>query len=238
MNKESGNALWLILIAIFLLGGLTVLLSRTGSQTEDTGNAEQMQIVASNILGYAASIEQGIQTLLMRGCSENEISFWYDSNKDGTENSSDDYYNPNAPSDRTCHIFSTTGAGLNYQDMGAKIGVANQMLFGTATVGRAIKGIGNDNKTDLYLHIGTSGGTKAAMEPFCKTVNRMGGIPTAPFPSTTIIQSVAAGQKFVGTFFNSSVSVFDMSSWRKKSKYFCYEHNATTYFFSYVILAR
>lgn len=107
MNKQSGNALWFILIAIGLLGLLTVSLSRSGSGTNDTGSFEQNQIIASEILTYAKSIENAVQSLLARGCSENEISF---------ENSVvAGYENPNSPTDKSCHVFDVAGAGMTYE---------------------------------------------------------------------------------------------------------------------------
>ncbi len=113
-DKEAGNALIFILIAIVLLGLLTVTLTRSGDSTNDTGDFEQNQIAASEILTYAKSIENAVQSLLARGCSENEISFWHDSDGNGTEDGSDDYYNDKSPTDRSCHVFDVSGVGLNY----------------------------------------------------------------------------------------------------------------------------
>lgn len=105
--KQNGNALIFILIAIALLGLLTVTLSRSGDSTNDTGDFEQNQIIASEILAYAKSIENAVQSLLARGCSENELSFENDVVAG--------YENPNSPADNSCHIFDTAGAGMTYQ---------------------------------------------------------------------------------------------------------------------------
>jgi len=114
MNTQKGNALWFILIAIGLLGLLTVMLSRGGSSTNETGDYEQNVIAANEILSYAKNMENAVQGLLARGCSENELSFWHDSDDNGTEDASDDYYNPNSPTDHSCHIFDVAGAGLSW----------------------------------------------------------------------------------------------------------------------------
>ncbi len=113
--KQSGNALIFILIAIALLGLLTVTLSRSSDSTNDTGDFEQNQIAASEILSYAKSIENAVQMLLVRGCSENELSFWHDSDGNGTEDGSDNYYNDESPTDRSCHVFDVAGAGMTYE---------------------------------------------------------------------------------------------------------------------------
>lgn len=104
--RESGNALWFILIAILLLGLLTSMMTRSGSSTNDTGDYEQLTIQANEILNYAKSIENGVQSLLARGCSENEISF--------EANNNSGYTNPNSPTDNSCHVFEPAGAGLAY----------------------------------------------------------------------------------------------------------------------------
>lgn len=106
--SHSGNALIFILIAIALLGLLTVSMSRSGSNTNDTGSYERDQIAASEILTYAKSIENAVQSLLARDCSENEISF--------ENNLVAGYENLNAPNDNSCHIFNVAGAGLTYQN--------------------------------------------------------------------------------------------------------------------------
>ncbi len=114
MKHQSGNALWFILVAIGLLGLLTVMMSRSSSSTNETGGYEQNIIHANKILSYAKSMENAVQSLLARGCSENDISFWHDSDGNGTENGSDDYFNANSPTDRSCHVFDVAGAGLTW----------------------------------------------------------------------------------------------------------------------------
>ena len=115
MNTQKGNALWFVIVAIGLLGLLTVMLSRTGSNTNETGSFERNVIQANEILSYAKNVENAVQALLARGCSENDISFWHDSDGNGTEDASDDYYNDNSPPDHSCHVFDVAGAGLTWQ---------------------------------------------------------------------------------------------------------------------------
>lgn len=120
MNGQSGNALWFILLAIALMGILTAVMTRSSGTDSDTGDYEQNQIAASEILRYAKSIENAVQTLIARGCSENTISFWHDSDGNGTENGSDDYYNADSPTDHSCHIFEPEGGGLTWNTVKPK----------------------------------------------------------------------------------------------------------------------
>jgi type II secretory pathway pseudopilin PulG len=115
MKKQNGNVLVFILVAIALIGLLTAMLSRPSGESSDTGRFEQNQISASRLIRDAKAIETGVQNLLARGCSENEITFWHDSNNDDEEDVDDDYFNPRSPGDRSCHLFASQGMGLAYE---------------------------------------------------------------------------------------------------------------------------
>lgn len=106
-NNQSGNILVFILIAIFLLGGLTVLLSRTGSQTEDTGSSEQATVAATRILRETSNMKNAVQQMLSRGCSESTFSF--------ESRNMSRYANTSAPTDKSCHLFEPQGGGLDYK---------------------------------------------------------------------------------------------------------------------------
>jgi len=160
VRTESGNALWFILIAIGLLGLLTVSLTRSGSGTNETGSFEQNQIAASEILSTVKSIENAVQFLLTKGCSENEISFWHDSDDNGIEDASDDYYNAGAPSDKSCHVFDPAGAGMTYE---------SGFLFTGFT---RILSVGTDSRHELLIVLPN------ASNDSCNQVNRITGAPT------------------------------------------------------------
>lgn len=114
MNTQRGNALWFILIGVALLGALTMILSRGGSTVDQSGDFEQRQVKVSQMLRYAKSLEAGIQQMRLRGVSENDISFWHDSDGNGTEDASDDYFNANCNGLTDCKLFDVGGAGLTY----------------------------------------------------------------------------------------------------------------------------
>ncbi len=110
-SQESGNVLWFILVAIVLLTALTVLLSRSGSSVDQSGDVEQLRIKATQIMRYASGIEKGIDRLkTINSCSENYISF-----ENATVAS---YTNASSPADNSCHVFETAGAGLTWRTFG------------------------------------------------------------------------------------------------------------------------
>lgn len=114
-NKTSGNVLVFILIAIFLMGALTMLFVRSDGQSEDTGDTERTSIQASRLLTYASKIQNATDMLRSHGCGENQISFWIDSNADSLETAADYAYNSAAPTDHSCHVYEPQGGGVDYQ---------------------------------------------------------------------------------------------------------------------------
>src|SRR5262245_7145714 len=107
MKSQSGNALWFILIAIVLLGALTMLLTRSGSTSSQSGNVERLRITASQILRYAKGLESAVDQMKTRGVSENEISF---------QNSTTATNYTNATCTRTdCKVFDVGGGGQDYK---------------------------------------------------------------------------------------------------------------------------
>jgi hypothetical protein len=105
-TSSAGNALFLILIAIFLLGGVTALLVRTGGTSEETGSTEKDRIAASEIIRYSTGIAQAVSTLQLRGCSETQI--------EGGDPSSA-ISDPLKPSDGSCSIFRPAGTGIAFR---------------------------------------------------------------------------------------------------------------------------
>ncbi len=107
-NRQSGNALWFILVAIALLAALTFALTQNSSKTADNLSTEQARIVAQQTMRDFNEYTQGVQKLTsMHNCSESQISF---------ENTFVDppsmYTNVKSPLDHRCKMFMPEGAGL------------------------------------------------------------------------------------------------------------------------------
>lgn len=141
---ESGNALWFILIAIVLLGALTILLSRSGSSVSQSGDVEQARVLAGQVMRYAKGLESAIQQMKMRGVSESDLSF---ENGD----TATDYTNATCAVD-DCRIFVSGGGGQSYIKPPAGTNDGSEWIFtaannvGTAAypVGTTASGTGND----------------------------------------------------------------------------------------------
>ncbi len=106
-NKQAGSAIVLIFVMIALFGALSFTVSKSMRGGGGKIDTEQAQLAAAEILSYARSVRSAVQELQINGCSDTEISF---------ENSVvGGYVNPNAPTDKSCHVFDSNGGGLQYR---------------------------------------------------------------------------------------------------------------------------
>jgi hypothetical protein len=156
-KDQSGNALWFILIAVVLLGALTVTLSRGGSSSDQTGDFEQISIKISQILRYTKSLEEGVRKLqMLNSCSETEINF----------------FDPNvaelAAYERTpdtrdeCKLFNVNGAGLAWQPPPSGVNDGSDWIFNGET---RICGIDTDRPEVTII-------LKNMNQKICEQINR------------------------------------------------------------------
>ncbi len=169
-NSQSGNALWFVLLAIVLMGALTLTLSRGGSKSDQTGEFEQQRIKGTQILRTAASIEQAIRKLqLTGGCSENDVSFFVAGDADAYE------HTPEVPE---CQVFSQSGAGLNWP------GASWRFVTG------AVQDIGTGGTELLALYTN-------ATSDMCQSINRELGLS---HPLTDSFTQAGYDGVFTGAF--------------------------------------
>ncbi len=106
-EHQGGNAVLLILIGVALFAALAYTFMKGSKQGQGNMSTQQAKIVAQNIRSYAMDIEQGINKLVRRGCSQDQLSFAGSVNRTGAF-----YNNTWAPSDKSCHVFDPAGAGI------------------------------------------------------------------------------------------------------------------------------
>ncbi len=110
-NLQRGIAIGPILFVVALLAVLaTAIAAGTGAFSGDISTVRAKAIAAA-LLEYAEQVKFAVDRLLAKGCKETEISFenpfvTYDGG----------YTNPNAPSDKSCHVFDVNGGGVVWQD--------------------------------------------------------------------------------------------------------------------------
>jgi len=108
-SSESGNALWFLLLAIILIGALTLAVTGSTDSTEQSGDVEHQRVRASDAMRFAKGVEQAVTRMRMRGISENVISFY---TGDLT-----DHDNTNC-TDNSCLVFHPAGGGVAYKAPG------------------------------------------------------------------------------------------------------------------------
>lgn len=103
MKHQSGNALFLILIAVALFAALSYAI--TQSSRGGAGIDRELETIDTAVNQQcAASVDAGIMRLkLIGGCGTDEISY---------ELASGVNANPEAPTDKSCHLFHSNGAGV------------------------------------------------------------------------------------------------------------------------------
>ncbi|NCO04373.1 MAG: hypothetical protein GW903_09300 [Alphaproteobacteria bacterium] len=199
---ENGNALWFILIAIILLGLLTAMMTRSGGNTNDTGDYERNSIIANEILGYARNIENAVQSLLARGCGENDIRF---------ESTGD------------CSVFSPAGTGLT-----ALSSSEEGWIISDTTAWP--HGIRFEAMTNGAPNVGPNGHTNGSgsnlnifipniKEEYCVAINRLVGVENPEgYPPRDITSSAIEGGGFNGSYGGASCCTFDTSGGETDAK--------------------
>lgn len=226
---QSGNVLWFILVAVLLLGALTMVLTRSGSTVDQSGDVEQARVKATQIMRYGKSIEAAIQQMKLRGISENDISF---------ENSTTatSYMNANCSVDE-CKVFNVNGGGLTYTDPPSGVNDGSEWIFtGANNVGTTAGPVGTTaarSGNDLVMLL------PEAKESLCIQINRdldVGTAGTLPADATGI-----ATTAFTGTFVSAlnlidgDPTPFELD--RESGGCFTDTNAGVTYFY-YVLLAR
>tara|TARA_B100001971_G_scaffold197705_1_gene206673 strand:+ start:629 stop:1378 length:750 start_codon:yes stop_codon:yes gene_type:complete len=157
-NSSSGNALFLILIAVALFAALSYAVTQSG-RGGGSIDREQASLAGAQLSSYVASMANAVTRMrLVSGCTESDFSFNYDSDGDGDYIDTDDTYNNNgAPGDYSCHIYHSNGGGITRIDPaqinGLTDGASSIEVYGTGM----IAGAGTDGhvaeSTDLALFI-------------------------------------------------------------------------------------
>lgn len=197
MQNNKGNVLFLILIAVVLFAALSYAVTQS---SRGTGKINELGLIDSaTVFSSNASIETAINRLKILGCSDTELSFWHDSNGDGTEDGSDSYYNASAPSSKKCHIYDASGGGVTYQTPSSIYGAPQS----GASMGYRITGsLGYSNtlSADPDLSIQTNN----VNEDFCRQVNVANGYGNTLTPTGTGGACYAGA--FTGTYTNAPCS--------------------------------
>lgn len=202
-SYSRGNVLFMLLVAIVLLAGLTYAITQ-GSKGGDTMSREKTAIAANAVASFGIDIRRGIELMTRQGRSESTISFAHaDLTGYGTPDTS-----PEA------EVFNIRGGGVAFVDVPANINDGSQWEFYGFT--RA-PGVGDDALPDLMMVLPN------VTESFCRSYNQKAGYAdnaTIPTDSSACLQNTAS--RFNGSFPSSgAANPMDSGTFRSPAGFAC-----------------
>lgn len=160
---ERGNVLFIILLAVVLIGLLTAAIQSTGRPEGANIDKETLVIRASEVQQYAGELERAVHFVMEKGKSETDLRFAH-------PDASADYGDLSADADPSDQIFSTSGGAATYRPPPAGINDGSAWEFYGGT---AIPGVGT-GAADL---IAVLPNVTAA---FCEKINTLDGQTGSP----------------------------------------------------------
>lgn len=227
-NSQSGNILFIILIAVALLSALAFAVTQ-GIQNSGKGLSEDRRaLAATEILEYASAMTKTVSMLKLRGCKEDEINF--------ANNTTAAYNNGGAPSGNICDIYNRAGGAMTWAvPPNGSVNTNPSPTDAWAIYGtNEIQGIGStgadDDNADLVLFLNDVTLT------MCQTLNeRLGVMAAGAAPPTDADTDTTA---YTGTFtYTETIGDTDTDLARKSAA--CYQDTtAGIYRFYKVLRAR
>lgn len=164
--KERGNILFMVLIAIALIGILTAVISQSSDGEKAGIDGETLTIRASETQRYASELERGIGYIMQHGISESDIRFAIPTD---TANATG-YGDLAADATPKDQMFHPDGGAANYRDppSDVQLTAAPWEFYG----GTRIPGAGT-NKADLIAVL-----PNVTLQ-FCQKINALNGQTSA-----------------------------------------------------------
>jgi hypothetical protein len=225
--NQRGNIIFMVLLAIALIGLLTVAIQRTDSGDASNISGETLMIRASEVQRAASEIERAVMYIMERGnVSQRDLRFAIPTN------SATEYGDITSQPRR--QIFHTDGGAANYPTppTGVQNAVAPWEFYG----GTRIPGVGT-NRPDLIAVL-----PNVTLQ-FCELINRLNGqTGSQPAEDGAGCINQGATQRFGTAFFNDATpnTLNDASFTRTPALQACVSCPADggTYHFYHVLYAR
>jgi len=158
-ENESGNVLFMILIAIVLIGLLTAAIQFSSRPEGANIDSETLVIRASEVQQYAGELERAVAFIMQNGKSESDIRF-------ADYNAHADYGDITSDPDLTDQVFAREGGGATYREAPAGIndGSAWEFYGGTHA-----PGVGRGDRAELMAVL------PYVTQGFCDKINDLNG---------------------------------------------------------------
>jgi hypothetical protein len=221
--SESGNVLLIILLAIFLIGALSVAIQGTGQQNAAI-DRESMALKIAQVEQYAGEIERGVVYILQSGNSEADLRFAH-------ADAEADYGEMGTGEDRRRQIFAKEGGAVTYRGPPSIVNDGSKWEFFGDT---ALPEVGSDapELSAVLPHV---------TQVFCEMVNAKIGYESGvqPLDSGVCINGGGPMRFNSATQFATSPNTVDESTFtRRPSTHGCIKCADGTYHYFRVLLAR
>jgi hypothetical protein len=233
---ERGNVLFVILLAIVLIGALTIAIQ--GSNDADSANIddESLAIKTTEVQRFASEVERGVNYILQNGISENDLRVSHPKNHS-------DYGDLSADGTPEDQVFHKDGGAANYRTVPSDINDGSAWEFYGST---SAPNVGSA-RADMLIVLPN------VTQQFCEWVNKLNGqtgdqpedtgstAPSANNAGACVSPGAVARFRDAKQFY-STANTMDTTTFSKlPAKQACVECTDMTgspYMFYHVVLAR
>ncbi len=225
IKTESGNVLFLILIAVALFAALSYAISSSNRSGSGNISSETTLIDTSEIIQYSSALENAITYLrVTEQCTTEELSF----ERAPFDGSDAAYINPSSPASFTCHLFNSKGGRVSSLSPPENSNDGRDWAY----IETRVDGIGADQSAcgaECNEIIAVLGGlTKGT----CKKLNlKLTGSETIPTQNNSNNYET---KKYIGSFNTGS----EIDSGASGERILCTQATDGTYYFYHVLLPR
>lgn len=158
-EHERGNILFMILLAVVLIGLLTAAIQYTNRPEGSNIDNETLTLRAGEVQRYASELERAVTYIMQNGVSESDIRFAH-------PDANSDYGDLSADTDQSDQVFDREGGGARYRDPpdGVNDGSAWEFYGGTH-----IPGVGRSDRAELVAVL------PHVTAAFCEKINDING---------------------------------------------------------------
>jgi hypothetical protein len=190
-QSQSGNVLFLILIAVALFAAVSIVVSQSTRTGGTSADREKLLLELNRVHSYSVGLKMAISRMLTAGVSINQISFEH-------TGFSTDYSNANCTTPQ-CKIFDQQGGSAIWDKPPTIFSSSDYIITGY----NRVKGIGTDTAGDsttseLMIIV------RDISENSCKIINQSLGMePTAAIPIDTtgcLVDTAGTNYYYKGTF--------------------------------------
>ena len=163
-SRENGNVLFVILLAVVLIGLLTAAIQ--GSNNSESANIDEETLVirASEVQRYASELERAVKFIMQDGKSESDLRFAH-------PDAHSDYGDLSADADPSDQVFSSAGGAAAYRDPPSGINDGSAWEF---YGGSHIPGMGTESRAELIAVLPN------VTQAFCDAINTINGQTGTP----------------------------------------------------------